>query len=182
MYQDGFGKLFWGFLFIMINFRIQGVDILPDIIGYVLFSISFSILAPQSIHFKKAMNFNIAMIILSIFSIYQQPAQGGGVQFGPFGFFGILISIASFILNLLVIYNLFMGIRDMAEEREQSDISLEANKRWDQYLLLQIAGILTFIVIFIPPLAVVYLIAMFIASIVLTVILMGFMKRCGMSL
>lgn len=182
MNEDGFRKLYWGFLFIMIDFRIQGVDILPDIIGYILFAVGFGILALHSIHFSKARNLNIPMIILSIFSIYEVPAQNGGVQFSPLGFFGILISIASLILNLLVIYNLFMGIKDMAEERGQMDLYTESNKMWNQYLMLQIAGIFMFVLIFIPLLGLISIIALLIASIILTVVIMGFIKRCGMYL
>ena len=177
--ESGFSKLYWGFLFIMVDFRIQGFDILPDIIGYIFFAAGFSILAENSAYFKKAGYINIPMIILSAFSIYEKPAQGGGIQLGPLGLFGILIAIASLVSGLLVVYNLFMGIKEMAEKREQMDIYEEADKRWNQYLLLQLAAILAFVLIFIPPLAIVYIFVMFIVSIVLTVIIMQFMKRCG---
>ncbi len=165
----------------MVDFRIMGFDILPDIVGYILFALGFSILAVESDFFSKASKFNVPMIVLSIFAIYEQPKQGGGVNvnWGPFGFFGILISIASVILGLLVVYNLFMGVKEMSEKQEQRDIYEEADKRWNQYLLLQVAGIFAFILIFIPPLAFIYIIALLIVSIVLTVAIMGFMKRCG---
>lgn len=180
--ESGFNKFYWGFLFIMIDFRIQGFDILPDIIGYILFAAGFSILAANSESFRKAGNFNILMIILSVFSIYEKPVQGGGIQFGPLGPLGIIIGIASLIIGLLVVYHLFMGIKDMAEEQSQMDISEEADKRWNQYLLLQLAAILAFILIFIPPLAILYIVAMLIVAIVITVAIMQFMKRCGESL
>jgi hypothetical protein len=177
--EDGFRKLYWGFLFILIDFRISGFDILPNFIGYLFFAAGFSILAENSIYFVKAKSYNIPMIILSLFSIYQQPAQGEGIQFGPLGVFGVLIGIASLVLGLLVVYNLFMGIKEMAESRGRTDIYEEADKRWNQYLLLQLAGVLAFVLVFIPLLAIVYIIAMLIASIVLTVLIMRLMKMCG---
>jgi len=67
MVANGFNKLYWGFLFILIDFRINGFDILPDIIGYILFAFAFSALASGSSHFVLAGRYNIPMIILSTF-------------------------------------------------------------------------------------------------------------------
>lgn len=179
MNESGFSKLYWGFLFIMLDFKIQGVDILPDIVGYIFFAVGLSLLAENSMYFKKAANFNIPMLILSIFSIYEKPAQNGGIQLGLLGLFGIPITIAILILSLVVVYYLFMGIKDIAQLHGQLDIYEEADKRWKQFLLLQLAIFPAFILIFIPPLAIVYLIAMFIFSIVLTVFILQLMKKCG---
>lgn len=175
MYEIGFSKLYWGFFFIMVDFKIQGIDILPDIIGYIMFAVGFSILAANNSYFKKAGNYNIPMIILSIFSIYEKPAQGGGIQIGPFGLIGILFAIASLVLGLLLIYNLFMGIKDMAKNQEQMDIYEEADKMWNQYLFLLLAQILALVLMIIPAL---YFIFMLITTIVITVNIMQFMKRC----
>jgi hypothetical protein len=183
MSENGFGKLYWGILFIMIDFRLQGFDVLPDIIGYILFAIGFGILVSNSEYFEKARNFNIPMIILSLFSVYEKPAQGGGgIQIGSLGAFGILIGIASIILGLLVMYNLFMGIKDLAVQKEQVGFCEEADKRWNQYLLLQIAGLLAMVLIFIPPLALIFIIGLLIVSVWLTVVIMKFIKNCELSL
>lgn len=179
MNENGFGKLYWGFLFIMIDFRIQGFDILPDIIGYILFAIGFSVLAVNSEYFKKAANFNIPMIILSVFSIYEKLAQGGGIHFGPFGPLGVLLAVAGFVLGLLVVYNLFMGIKDMAEKQEQMDMCEEAGQRWEQYLLLQLAALFAIVLFFVPFISIICVIALLIASIAMTVVIMRFMKKCG---
>lgn len=179
MNRSGFDKLYWGFLFIMIDFKIQGFDILPDIVGYILFAIGFSILAERSTYFKKSTAFNIPMIILSIFSIYERPAQGSGIQLGQFGLLSIPIAIAALVFGLLVVYNLFMGIKEMAGTQGQMDISDEADKRWGQYLMLQLAALLAFALFFILPLALIYIIGMLVVSIALTVVIMKFMQRCG---
>lgn len=179
MNESGFRKLFWGFLFILIDFRISGFDVLPNIVGYIFFAGGFSILAGNSIYFVKARNFNIPMIILSIFSVYQQPAQGSGIHLGPLGLFSIPIAIAALALNLLVAYNLFLGIKDMAESRGQMDIYSDADTMWKQFLLLQLAIILAFVLILIPVLAFAYIIVMYILSITITAQIMRFMGRCG---
>lgn len=180
MNQKGFTQLYWGFLFIMLDFRIQGVDILPDIVGYIFFASGFSTLASKSEYFNKASKLNIPMIILSIFSIYEKPAHGSGINinFGALGILGILISVASLILGLLVVYYLFMGIKEMSNNVHR-DIYEEADRRWNEYLILQIAVLLGFIIAFIPLVNFLYIVGVLIASIVLTFIILDFMKRCG---
>lgn len=178
MIESGLNKFYWGFLFIMLDFKISGFDILPDIIGYILFAVGFSILASKSDYFIKAENVNIVMIILSIFNIYEKPTQAGEIQFFGGGPFSILIGMASLVFSLLVVYNLFMGIKDIAKTQAKIDIIEEVDKRWNQYLLLQVAVILAFVLMFIPPLAFIYIVAMLIASIILTVVILDFIKRC----
>jgi hypothetical protein len=182
MTESAFNKFFWGFILIMLGFRIQGFDILPDIVGYLLFASAFRDLASSSDFFSIAAKYNIAMIVLSIFSIYQKPVQGGGVNFGALGILGIPIAIAAFVLSLLVVYNLFMGIKDMAEKQGQLELAKESEERWDKYKILQIAIICSFLIIFIPGLGIVYLVVIFIAAIIVTIGIVGFIKRCGESL
>ena len=182
MFESAFNKFYWGFFFIMIDFRLQGVDILPDIIGFCLFAAGLSVLASRSSHFEKARSLNMFMIIFSIFQIYERPTQSSGINFGFLGPIGFLIGIAAIIVNLYVIYNLFMGIRDMASLQGQINIREEAEKRWTQYLLLQLAGIFAIILIIVPPIALIFIILLFVLSIVFAIVIMGFMKRCGTSL
>jgi len=176
--ENGLNKFYWGFLFIMMDIKISGFDILPDIIGYILFAIGFSILAEKSNFFINAENVNIVMIILSVFNIYEKPFQGEGVQFGVYGTLSVLLAIASLVFSLLVVYNLFMGIKDLAKTKAKFDIIEEVDKKWNQYLILRVAAMLAFVLMFIPPLAVIYIVVMLIASIFLTIIIMEFIKGC----
>lgn len=182
MIEKGLNKLYWGFLFIMLSFKIQGFDILPDIIGYLFFASGFIDLASSSAYFNEASKYNIPMIVLSIFSVYERPVQGGGIHLGAFGVFGIPIAIAAVVLNLLVVYNLFMGIKDMAKKKGQAEIVNEADKRWEQYKLLKIAAVFSYLIIFIPPLAVVYITVIFVITVILTIVILGFIKRCSAGL
>jgi hypothetical protein len=179
MYEGSFNKLYWGFIFIAFSFRIQGFDILPDIVGYLLFASAFSNLVSSSTHFSVASKYNIIMIILSFFSIYQRPVQGGGVHLG---IFSIPLAIAAFIISLLVVYYLFMGIKDMAEKEQQLDLASESSEKWNQFLILRIASLFSFILILIPALSLVYIIVMFVASIIILLSILDFLKRCSKSL
>lgn len=178
MIQNSLEKFKWGFFFIMLGFRIQGFDILPDIIGYLFFAFGLNSLRSISKFFVKAAGFNLPMIFLSIFSIYQAPAQGEGIQLGPLGGIGIIISIVSFVLNLLTVYNLFMGIKELEESRQDLILASESERMWKNYLLLRIAVLFSFITIIIPIIAVLFIIAIIIASIVVLIGITRFLNEC----
>ncbi|MGK0467180.1 hypothetical protein [Clostridium sp.] len=179
MTERGFNKLYWGFLFTMFSFRIQGFDILPDVVGYLFFAAAFRSLVANSNYFSIAEKYNVPLIILSVFSIYLGPVQSGGINLGLLGIFSIPIAIASFVLNLLVVYNLFMGIKDMAEKQHEYDLVRESDEKWNQYKLLQIATLCAFIIIFIPLMGVLYIIGIFVVTIILLIRILGFIKRCN---
>jgi len=182
MNESGFNKLYWGFLFIMLSFRIQGFDILPNIVGYLFFASGFRDLIKNSNYFSIAAKYNLPMIILSVFSIYEAPVHASGIQLGVLGIFSIPIAIASFVLNLLVVYNLFMGIKVMAEKQEQFDLVRASDEKWNQFKLLQIAALCSLIFIFIPLLGVLYIIAILVISIIITIGILGYIKKCSESL
>ena len=176
--ENGLRKLYWGFFFIMLSFRIQGFDILPDFVGYVLFALGFSELSEKSEHFRVAAKFNKPMIILSLFSIYQWPIRVQVNNSAMVFLFGILLAIALFALNLYIVFNLFMGIHDMVSEKGNSDLAVEAEERWNHYKVLQFATIGAVIIAFIPVVNIIYIIGILIASLVILIKIMGFIKRC----
>lgn len=181
MYSSAFSKFYYGFIFILLDFKVQGFDIFPDIIGYILFAFSFSALVSQSEYFRKASYVNIPMIFLSALYIYepQSPAQPGiNFSFGPFGILGIPIAIASIVLSIMVVYYLFQGIIEMARVRGAFNIVDEAEHRWRQFLYLQVAAILVFALIFVPFLIFFYFIGLIIASIALVIVILNFMRKC----
>jgi len=182
MNKRGLKKLYLGFIFIMFSFRIQGFDLLPDIVGYLFFASGFNDLVSNSTYFSRASKYNIPMIILSVFSIYQSPVQVEGNQLGPLGIFSILIGIGYFVLNLFVVYNLFMGVKEMAEKADQPSLAQASVKKWNHYLLLQIAISASFIMILIPFLILAYISVFFIITIILTITTVGFLKLCSESL
>jgi len=171
----------------MLDIRLWGVDILPDVAGYIFFALGFSNLLENSFHFAKGKNFNLPMILLSIFQAYEPVnSQQSGINMGPLGGFGVLIGLLSLVLGLFVTYHLCMGIRDMAEQAGEDsiydDIYVEAEKRWKQFLAISIATLLSFVVAFIPFLAFFYFVGIIIASILLMIRFMQLMKKCELNL
>jgi len=113
---------------------------------------------------------------------YQKPIQVDGIYLGVVGILSILIAIVALVLKLLVVYNLFMFIKDMARELNQLDLVIESNVRWNQFMMLQIATLFSLILILIPTIAVVYGIVLLIISIIITIVVLGYLKRCDENL
>ncbi|MGI6660701.1 MAG: hypothetical protein ACOX34_03270 [Bacillota bacterium] len=177
MKADAFRKLSWGFMFEMIAFRVMGIDILPDIIGFIYFGGALAILAAENERFARAKNRNLILLLFSVLQIYEPPVQESGVHFygGPLALtLGIVISI----LALVHVYDIFMGIKDMAEKAGDLAVAQEADSKWCQYLALQIAVVFGFILAALPALGTVYLIGLFVGTIALAISIAGFMKRC----
>ncbi|MCY6957724.1 hypothetical protein [Clostridium brassicae] len=179
--KNGFTKIFWGFLFIMINFRITGFDILPDPIGYLLFFIGFKELSSKSNYFIKGRNCSIIMVILSIFTIYQTPPNGKGaglIKLGVLEKFIIPISIIVLIIGIYIVYNLFMGVKEMCHQQENTLLYDEAEDLWRKYIYLTIGIVFLGLLIHIPLIAILFAIVLAIASIILAVKIMKFIKKC----
>ncbi|TCT17088.1 hypothetical protein EDC18_101384 [Natranaerovirga pectinivora] len=177
MYNQGFNKFYWAFLFIMLNFRIQGVSLIPDIVGYCLLAWGFKTLMTKSIHFKKGFNFTIPLIFLSIFTIYEPPATEQWIVFNNALFLSALLTIVYVGLNLYVVYCMFYGIIDMAKGMEKNGISSGAQKLWETYLFLKLAMLVIYVLMIIPLIGLLFLIGYFVATIVVLVKIMKFIKE-----
>ena len=168
----GYKKLFWGFIF-MFDFRIGNLDILPDIIGYILFYIALNYLEDRNTYFGNAKKFALPMIFVSIFDIYQVsiPIQELGNE--PLGFFAIIIGSIIAIVNLFMVYNICKGIAREADKIQDYDLSAKATFRWKLYLansIILLTGIL------IPPILAIFLIFIVIFAIVTYLLMLGLMR------
>lgn len=181
MYKKAFNRFFWGFFFAMFSFRIKNIDIIPDVIGYILIYQGLSILEDKGENFREAKRSALPMILLSIYTIYDfQPF--GDLEFIKFGFpevIAIVIGILIISINLDLIYHLFMGVRDLALEKELSVIANAAEKNWNNYKALIIATIVAFVLIIFPPVAILMLLGVVIGSLVIMIQIMIFMKKAG---
>jgi hypothetical protein len=126
---SGFKVMFWGFLFFF-DFRIQGFDVLPDIIGYWLIYTGAGDLISHSSYFTMVRKYALPLTIVSIFDIYQiqKPIEQFSVD--PFvllfSFIGLLITI----VDLMLVFNLCYGIVEMARAVGNSQLSSNAEVRW----------------------------------------------------
>lgn len=172
MYSNGFRKFYWAFLFILLDFRVEGFDILPDIIGYMLIYSGLSAFEDENEYFEKAKKMALPILLISIFYIYASP--GSNLEIG----LTTVIGIIGEILSLLLVYNLFMGIRQMGQKSRKDHIILEAESSWRFYLTLKVVTLAQILFIIAPVMYVYYIIILFFTNIFVVIKIMKFMNMC----
>lgn len=176
-FKLGFSSIFWGFLFFF-DFRIQGFDILPDLIGYWLIYSGLKELVSRSSHFTESKKYSLVLGILSVFDLYQVQMPVEQFSIGPLTGFVMLLGIVITILDLLMVYHLCYGIADLAERRGVIELKSIALNRWKYYLYLKVATtVVGPIVLIIPMLVMLLFIPLIFVSIIVIILMMGLMRQ-----
>lgn len=127
MAARGFRKLFWGFLFIFLDFRINGFDVLlPDFIGYILLTIGLGTLALRHVAFRNARAAALAMIFLSLADL--MPSNN------------LVISTISTLVDLIMTWEICRGIIGLATAVGQIGLAQAATTRRMFYVVLTLVG------------------------------------------
>lgn len=134
-----FNNLFWGFILILLDFRIQGLDIIPDFIGYWKIYSGLKDLVAWNFHFEKAKKLVVPLGFLSILDIYQVQRPINEISFEPIFLVFILIGIIVSIIDLFMVFHICKGISEIAEERGEDELSEKAMNRWQWYLYVKLA-------------------------------------------
>ena len=175
--MNGFKKIFWGFIFVFVDIRIgfsstdaigYRFDILPDIIGFIMIISGLAMIESLHHRFSEAKKFAYPLAFLSIFSIIEITYPAG--EIGPlFGFF-LVVGIIYIVLELLLIYNLCMGIAGASQTLTLESL---AQKRWSLYLFSRILLILSslLLVFFIWPLVLFAALLALVANIFILILL-----------
>ncbi|HVX60278.1 MAG TPA: hypothetical protein VHC19_06750 [Pirellulales bacterium] len=116
------GQIFWGLLMVIVDFRFDGFDILPDFMGYILVAVGCGGLSDESPHFLAARTWSWLLVILSIVEFFIP----SGLAFA----FGALAGAA----NCVMMWFLLGGITDFAAARGRSDLSSRALNRRVAYV------------------------------------------------
>jgi len=68
----GFNRIFWGLLFVILDIRVNSIDLfLPDFVGYILIASGLSLLAPYDKWFRRARVLAIIMIFFSLTNLVE---------------------------------------------------------------------------------------------------------------
>lgn len=180
--MKGFEKIFWGFLFLL-DFRLQGFDILPDAIGYLLFYSGLENLISQNRFFTTARKCALPLIVLSLFDLYQVQKPGIGINSSFESWPFIIIGLAAAVLNLIMVYHLCTGVAEMARAEGRVSLRADAETRWKYYLGANLAFLILWpLVLVVPSLAMIFSLPLFIIMIVVIILLMMLMKQAGQDL
>ncbi|MED4015070.1 hypothetical protein [Sutcliffiella cohnii] len=114
--NEGFGKLFWGFLFVFIEIHFVFIDILPDPIGYILIYTGLGIIVSKypTIHVEKARGFALALIFFSVPTIFIAQNEIKKQVFTFWSTYSFLLEIVQFIL----IFYTFQVMLELAKKLE----------------------------------------------------------------
>ena len=127
----GFQRLFWGLLFVF-DFRVQGFDMLPDTVGYILLAEGCRLLSEATARFLEARKLFIVLAVLAIPDFFPlQPGNSAGLYF--------VYSLATVALMLYALYVLISAIKAFAISRGDVELAVTAERRW---LLFAVATVI----------------------------------------
>ena len=129
-----FSQLFWGLLLVILDFSINGFDLLPDGIGYLIVAAGCGGLSTLSQRFSTARTlcFVLAILWLVGFAIPRDIAA--------------LYGLATTLVNCAFIWQLVGGIAEFALDRQRPDLAERAHNRRLAYVVIMIASSLIAIV------------------------------------
>lgn len=175
MYASGYNKMFWAMIFIIFNFNLGTINLLPDFIGYLLIYFALKELIPQYELYEKGRVPAIVLTLLTITDIVNFNYNNNS----------IFLSMRSSIiiaLNLYLIYIICKSIESLAEERRLEELKAKVEKRWKVYLITSI--ILIFYNPFIITMSGIYLFAaagfiVILITIVISISIALLFKQCA---
>lgn len=104
-------NIFIGYILIFFHLKINGFDLLPDFIGYILIVIGLGQLAAESEQFVKAKSWAVIMTIVSVFSCIV------GLFGGGYNFALSLVSLVFCCIGLYLMYLIGHGISETEKNR-----------------------------------------------------------------
>lgn len=181
MKNSAFKYVSFGIIFILLDIPIMKIDILPDTVGYILFLFAFKALAKNSSSFVKGKKMSIIIIIFSIISMYLKIAISDKFNIPSFSIFEKLtmpFELVLVILEIYIIYLLFSGIKDMCEEKNDTELYAKTEHIWKLYICIIIGSAIAGVLVFLPIVALPLMIVLMIAFVVLFFKTVRLMKEC----
>ncbi|MET1249458.1 hypothetical protein ABWW58_11780 [Sporolactobacillus sp. STCC-11] len=146
----GFRHLLVGFIFIFFQFNIASIDILPDVVGYILVFIGAnkllsSIQNDQFMHVKHSSLLLIPLSALDLFIRHSAVLNGVINNTRLSGrLFSLTFSAVTTILLIYCVYHLCKGIEQEAQRIGNAELASKAN--WTGWLFLSYS-VVTFLII-----------------------------------
>lgn len=121
MYSSGYIKLFWGMIFIIFDFRLGNINILPDFVGYVFILLGLSNLSLQCKFYNKAKLPAVILMVQTLFNIPYDLLNVASAN-DKLGVFRILLMVFNGIVNLYLMYNVFNGIYEVSNQNNLENL------------------------------------------------------------
>lgn len=145
--MGGLKTVFWGLLFTVINIRIQGFDILPDVIGYLIVIAGLRKIEAYEGKFTAAKRMARVLTAVSLINIYQEPAGNaenpGGLMgaasntvnfsagiFGDVPWLAVFLMVVGLLANFFFIYFMCMGMKSLLLQIGDFALAGICDDRW----------------------------------------------------
>ena len=118
------GQLFWGLLFVILDVRVNGIDLLPDFLGYITVAIGARGLIEASDRFRMAANLSWILAILSLPNVFVPRNTWP------------MLGLVNIVFDCTMMWFLLGGLIDLALARGRLDLAEQAHNRRVAYLTL----------------------------------------------
>lgn len=141
---SAFQLIWFGYAFLF-DLRVRGVDVLPDVLGYLLITAGLRRLSRVNDHFAKAARLAPIAALISLADIYEPAKRGAGALTltgpsfrTPLGAALTVAGIALIAVNLLMARQLIEGIGELASKRKDDEVLERTRTLWPEYMGLHV--------------------------------------------
>lgn len=128
--KPAYARISWGLALEMIDFRIQGIDGLPDVLGYLLVLAGLAGIRPGSKPLALGRAAAGTQLVLSLPWIVGQPIAFNLMNMQPPGMSALLLSAAGTVVEMAMLFGICSVIRDRARSAGQTELADAARSTW----------------------------------------------------
>lgn len=151
--MSGLRLCLYGLIITVININIQGFDIFPDVIGYIMVIIGLGKIAPYEEKFDLARRISYILTVLAAINIVKPQTQAPSVVAGPLqansvtysaGIFGNVPWLATLLMfvgmaaSIAFAYSMCMGMRNLLIRTGDEALAGVCENRWKLLLISQL--------------------------------------------
>lgn len=137
--SEAFGKIFWGYLLVLFEIHIFVIDILPEPVGYYLIFSGIRLLLQDFPVGKKATNIALALIFISIPTVFVQ--QNTGIdQLGQLPFLSgwpLYMTVLG-VIKLILVFYIFQLIMTIVQKHRDFYLVNRSTKTFYTYIIVMV--------------------------------------------
>lgn len=133
-----FNRMFWGMILVFFDINLGSIDILPNIVGFIMIATAISGLSSDTKEeksFKKGEVYAWIMVCLACIDIILKFSGYGNQDIGIAPSWIIIYGQLSSVINLIMVYYICKGIYNLGEKAANTEISISARDRWIYYFI-----------------------------------------------
>ncbi|WP_036696390.1 hypothetical protein [Paenibacillus taiwanensis] len=170
--QKAFKQMQWSFLF-FIDYSVNGIDILPDIVGLLVMMNALGKIINESPHFAHAKKVMPLLIVLASYELIE-PLLGAYQSAAFLAWFAVGRSVLVTVFNIMLVWLVCNGLRDWAIRYHKPVLARTARRRGMYFsIILACSTIMIGFALISPTIFYAVSIPMFMLYIIVTFLLMG---------